>query len=110
MAAIAELTRTSGKAKEALDFEAVVREHQSMVFSLAYHFLRDHALAEELLARLAETPRMIVIFRYQEGLEPMEIAELLEMPLATVKSHLQRALALLRRKVAAATREGQHGL
>ena len=40
----------------------------------------------------------------------MEIAELLEMPVATVKSHLQRALALLRQKVATATGEGQHGL
>jgi RNA polymerase sigma-70 factor (ECF subfamily) len=182
MAAIATLTRTSGKAEEALDFETVVREHQSIVFSLAYHFTGDRAVAEELaqdvflelyrhfnelrsskhvvywlrkvasrkcidqarrrklrsaanledapepfawmpaedpmlkryieqlLARLAETPRMIVILRYQEGLEPMEIADLLEMPVATVKSHLQRALELLRRKVAAATGEGQRGL
>ena len=32
----------------ALDFESAVREHQAMVLSLAYHFLRDRALAEEL--------------------------------------------------------------
>ena len=183
MAAIASSTRISGKAQEAaLDFEAVVRQHQSMVFSLAFHFTRDQSVAEELaqevflelyqhfnelrssghvvswlrkvasrrcidqtrrrklrravslqdtpepfawmptedptlkryieqlLDQLAGTPRMIVILRYQEGLEPMEIADLLEMPVATVKSHLQRALALLRHKVATATGEGQHGL
>jgi len=61
---------------------------------------------EQLLQKLTETPRMIVILRYQEGLEPAEIAELLDMPVATVKSHLQRSLALLRRKLSFATREG----
>ncbi len=158
-----------------LDFDSAVRDHQSMVFSLAYHFLRDSALAEELaqdvflelhlhwsdirsgghllfwlrkvasrrcidqvrrrkfrvhtaldrvpepfawmpeadpllkqyleqlLAALFETPRMILILRFQEDLDPSEIAELLEMPLSTVKSHLQRSLALLRKKFTAAT-------
>jgi RNA polymerase sigma-70 factor (ECF subfamily) len=153
-------------------FEAAVLEHQAMVYSLAYHFLEDHAAAEELaqevfltlyrhwheiqspehrlhwlrkvtsrrcidqtrrrklrkhvsleeapepftwmpgndpvlkryieqlLGKLDELPRMIVILRYQEGLEPSEIAELLEMPIGTVKSNLHRSLALLRRKLA----------
>ena len=27
------------------DFNALVREHQAMVFSLAYHFLGDHPAA-----------------------------------------------------------------
>jgi RNA polymerase sigma-70 factor (ECF subfamily) len=160
-----------------LAFEAAVREYQAMVFSIAYHFLQDHASAEEvaqevflelyrhwselqsrehrlrwlrkvasrrsidqgrrrklrrhlslddapepfswmpatdplvkryieqLLSKLAEAPRMILILRYQEGLEPAEIAELLDMPLATVKSHLQRSLALLRRKLPFAASE-----
>jgi RNA polymerase sigma-70 factor (ECF subfamily) len=61
---------------------------------------------EQLLAKLAETPRLVVILRYQEGLEPAEIADLLDMPVATVKSHLQRSLALLRRKLSF-TREGE---
>jgi RNA polymerase sigma-70 factor, ECF subfamily len=159
-------------------FEAAVREHQAMVYSVAFHFLQDHAAAEELaqevflelyrhwpeiqsrehrlfwlrkvtsrrcidqtrrrklrnhlsledapepftfmpatdpvlkryieqlLAKLQEAPRMIVILRYQEGMEPAEIAELLDMPLATVKSHLQRSLALLRRKLSCAAPEG----
>ena len=30
------------------DFEGMVREHQSMVFSIAYHFLHDRPAAEEL--------------------------------------------------------------
>jgi RNA polymerase sigma-70 factor (ECF subfamily) len=158
-------------------FEAAVHEHQAMVYSVAYHFLQDHAAAEELaqevflalyrhwdeirspehrvhwlrqvasrrcidqsrrrklrnhvsleearepftwmpandpvlkryiqqlLAKLDEVPRMIVILRYQEGLDPSEISELLEMPLGTVKSHLHRSLVLLRRKLAFAAAE-----
>jgi RNA polymerase sigma-70 factor (ECF subfamily) len=62
---------------------------------------------EQLLGKLAETPRLVVIMRYQEGLEPAEIADILDMPVATVKSHLQRSLALLRRKLSFATREGE---
>jgi RNA polymerase sigma-70 factor (ECF subfamily) len=162
---------------ETVDFEALVTRHQSMVYSIALHFLRNPALAEEvaqevflelylhreemqspehvlywlrkvtsrrcidqsrrrkhqpkislddapepfswmpvedpllkqyigqLVGTLQELPRMIVILRYQEDLGPGEISELLEMPVATVKSHLQRSLALLRRKIAATTGE-----
>jgi RNA polymerase sigma-70 factor (ECF subfamily) len=154
-----------------LDFEALVREYQSMVFSLCWHFLHERDLAEEvaqevflslyrhmdeiqspahagfwlrkvaaqraidearkrsrrpqvalevvpepaatmrpgdpllgqvlrrLVATLPETPRMVMILRYQEDLDPSEISEILNMPLATVKSHLQRSLALLRGKM-----------
>jgi RNA polymerase sigma-70 factor, ECF subfamily len=31
-----------------MDFEGLVREHQAMVFSLAYHLLHDRAAAEEI--------------------------------------------------------------
>ena len=158
-------------AGQALDFDELMRAHQTMVFSLAYHFLRDRESAEEvaqevflsfhrnlgaiqspahaafwlrkvtvqrafdegrrrkrrpqipldeirepaaasepgdpmlgetlrrLIATLAEAPRMVVILRYQEDLDPSEIAKLLDMPVATVKSHLQRSLALLRGKL-----------
>ena len=154
------------------DFGALVLRHQSTVFSIALHFLRDRATAEEvaqevffslhrnlhqiktpshaaawlrkvavqrsidegrrrsrrpqvalaevaepaagvrpgdpllsellrkLVATLPEAPRMVMVLRYQEDLEPSEIAAALEMPVATVKSHLQRSLALLRGKLA----------
>jgi len=154
-----------------MDFNRLVKEHQAMVYSVAWHFLRDRPLAEEvaqdvflslhrnlatiesprhatawlrkvavqraidagrrrkrqprigleevpepvtfdprydpwlgeslrrMVASLPEAQRMVVILRYQEELEPAEIAGLLEMPLATVKSHLHRALALLREKM-----------
>ncbi len=161
---------TANVRPEAMDFTELVRRHQSMVFSIAYHFLHDRGAAEEvaqdvflqlhrdlpslhsdahatfwlrkttthrcidyarrrqahpevelenvpepvafaperdpLLARrlqalvrsLPETPRIIVVLRYQEDLDPAEIARVLEMPVNTVKSHLQRALATLRDK------------
>jgi RNA polymerase sigma-70 factor (ECF subfamily) len=156
------------------DFSALVGEHQSMVFSIAWNFLHDLHQAEELaqdvffalyrnlprlesaahvknwlrraitnrcidLARhngrfqhsslesVPEPPaaqhesdpllsahlrklvaglpprhRMVVVLRFQEDLEPSEIAETLEIPLGTVKSTLHRAIALLRSKMDAA--------
>lgn len=153
-----------------MDFAELVRQHQSMVFSIAYHFLHDRWTAEELaqdvflqlyrdlpslqsaahvtfwlrkttshrcidyarrhklraevdlesvpepatiarpsdpllarrlqalVASLPEAPRLVVVLRYQEDLDPAEIASILEMPVNTVKSHLQRALATLRGK------------
>ena len=154
----------------ATDFAELVRQHQSMVYSLALHFLHDAAAAEEvaqdvfvelhkslarlsspehvtfwlrkvtshrcidrarrkrwhqlsledvpepgvdgarpdpllarslrrLVASLPETARMVVLLRYQEDLTPTEIAEVLSMPVATVKSQLQRSLAMLREKM-----------
>jgi len=152
-------------------FEEIVRQHQGMVFSMACHFLRDRALAEELsqevflnlhqnlhsikspehltfwlrkvtshrcidqsrrqkvrpqvsieevpepsvdatendlflsemLRRVVDTlpekARMVVILRYQEDLDPAEIANVLDMPLNTVKSHLRRSLTVLRDKL-----------
>jgi RNA polymerase sigma-70 factor, ECF subfamily len=169
---------TAGSATEAkaetasqMTFAEVLRANQSMVFSLAYHFLRDRGAAEEvaqdvflrlyrkmddleggkhvifwlrkvtshrcidyvrkrgahltialedtaeppaveqqgdpllnrrlrqLIATLPEKPRMVMVLRYQEDLMPEEIADVLEMPVRTVKSHLQRSLAILREKI-----------
>ncbi len=53
---------------------------------------------EGLLATLPEPQRAALILRYQEDLTPEEIAATLDAPLATVKSHLQRGLKLLRAK------------
>ncbi len=157
--------------RSGLDFDSLVRQHQAMVFSLAWHFLHDRAVAQEvaqdvflalhrnlakiespehaqfwlrktaarraidevrrrkrrsqvaleevaepaaptgapdpmldallrrLIAALPEAPRMVMILRYQEDLDPAAIAGVLDMPLGTVKSHLQRSLALLREKL-----------
>jgi RNA polymerase sigma-70 factor, ECF subfamily len=152
-------------------FAEALQANQSMVFSLAYHFLRDRGAAEEiaqdvflqlyrkldelesprhvvfwlrrttshrcidyvrkrslqstvaladtaepasaerpedpllnrrlrqLIATLPEKPRMVMVLRYQEDLMPEEIAEVLDMPVRTVKSHLHRSLAMLREKI-----------
>jgi RNA polymerase sigma-70 factor (ECF subfamily) len=49
-----------------------------------------------LLAELPEPQRAALILRYQEEMSPDEIADTLNSPLATVKSHLQRGLKRLR--------------
>jgi RNA polymerase sigma-70 factor (ECF subfamily) len=53
----------------------------------------------QLVASLPGKARMIVILRYQEDLSAEDIAGVLAMPVATVRSHLQRSLAMLREKV-----------
>jgi RNA polymerase sigma-70 factor (ECF subfamily) len=63
------------------------------------------ARIEELLLALPESMRAVMVLRYQEEMVPVEIAELLGQPVATVKSHLQRGLQLLRKKAAVAMRE-----
>lgn len=63
------------------------------------------ARLEELLQALPEPLRVAVVLRYQEDMLPDEIATLLGQPVATVKSHLQRGLQLLRRKAAVTMKE-----
>lgn len=153
-----------------LRFVDLLREHQPMVYSLAYHALRDRAAAEDLtqevfmalhehmeklespaharawllrvasrrcideirkrryrsgpsleavepaaappqdelvlreqvrsmISRLPARTRTLLILRYQEGLGPSEIADLLELPVETVKSRLHRAVNLLRERL-----------
>lgn len=53
---------------------------------------------QQLLASLPPLQRSVLVLRYQEDLSPDEIATAMEMPVATVKSHLQRTLKLLRTK------------
>jgi RNA polymerase sigma-70 factor, ECF subfamily len=163
-------TQEGFSAGEASSFEEVVRRHQGMVFSLAYHFLRDSGLAEDLaqevfldlyrgrpfiqsprhlefwlrrvtvhrcidhgrrnrmqlvsldtepepaahsgdpdpllsgrlrslVASLPAKRRMVLLLRFQEELELREIAEIMGMPINTVKSYLQRSLGFLREKL-----------
>jgi RNA polymerase sigma-70 factor (ECF subfamily) len=151
-------------------FAELVREHQAMVFSIAFRFLRDWAVAEELaqdvflklyrelprlesaehikfwlrkvithramdyaraarhrhevamdqlpepvvspkssdpllaaalrklVASLPDEARMVIVLRYEEEMEPQEIAAVLGLPIGTVKSRLRRSLVLLRGK------------
>jgi RNA polymerase sigma-70 factor (ECF subfamily) len=64
--------------------------------------VRDVFRADRLRALVAELParaRLVVVLRYQEDMEPTEIAGALRMPLNTVKSHLRRSLASLRSRL-----------
>ena len=162
--------RGAGPEATAGEFSALVGQHQSMVFSIALHYLHDRESAEEVaqdvflqlyrqrdrlsgpghvtawlrrvachrsidyarshrldpkvgldelaepaseerpsdpmlrerlrksLLSLNEKARTVMILRYQEDLDPEEIARELDMPVSTVKSHLQRSLATLREK------------
>lgn len=59
----------------------------------------DPILERRLFQSVVELPpmaRAVVLLRYQEDLDPTEIASMLELPINTVKSHLKRSLALLR--------------
>lgn len=49
-----------------------------------------------LLLELAPDARAVMVLRFQEDLDPTEIAEVLAMPVPTVKSHLRRSLEWLR--------------
>jgi RNA polymerase sigma-70 factor, ECF subfamily len=64
---------------------------------------------EQLLLTLPPAQRAVMLLRYQEDLEPEDIALELEMPLATVRSHLQRAVKLLRQKAQRTLKEYSRG-
>jgi RNA polymerase sigma-70 factor, ECF subfamily len=64
---------------------------------------------EQLLLSLPPAQRSVMLLRYQEDLEPEDIAAELGMPAATVRSHLQRALKLLRTKAARTLKEYSRG-
>jgi RNA polymerase sigma-70 factor, ECF subfamily len=64
---------------------------------------------EQLLLTLPPAQRTVMLLRYQEDLEPEDIAIELKMPLATVRSHLQRAVQLLRAKAERTLKEFSRG-
>jgi RNA polymerase sigma-70 factor (ECF subfamily) len=53
-------------------------------------------LLRDLVLKLPPMARAVVLLKYQEDLDPSEIAKVLGMPLNTVKSHLKRSLTSLR--------------
>jgi RNA polymerase sigma-70 factor (ECF subfamily) len=58
-----------------------------------------------LLLELAPDARAVMVLRFQEDLDPTEIAAVLAMPVPTVKSHLRRSLEWLRAQL----KESGHG-
>jgi RNA polymerase sigma-70 factor, ECF subfamily len=64
---------------------------------------------EQLLLTLPPAQRTVMLLRYQEDLEAEDISVELEMPLATVRSHLQRAIKLLREKAQRTLKEYSRG-
>lgn len=57
------------------------------------------ARLRQLLLELAPDARAVVLLRFQEDLDPTEIAAVLAMPVPTVKSHLRRSLEWLRERM-----------
>ena len=51
-----------------------------------------------LLADLSPPARAVLLLRFQEDLDPLDIARTLDMPINTVKSHLKRSLDAMREK------------
>lgn len=60
----------------------------------------------ESVARLPETLRQTLILAYHQGLKYREIAEILRIPVGTVKSRLHAALAKLQEMARASNRDG----
>lgn len=55
-------------------------------------------LLRRLIEELRPTPRAVMLLRYQEDLDPAEIARILGLPLNTIKSHLRRSLSRMRQR------------
>ena len=64
---------------------------------------------EQLLLTLPAQQRAVMVMRYQEDLEPEDIAIELGIPPATVRSHLHRALKMLRQKAQSTLKEYSRG-
>ena len=53
---------------------------------------------QRLLLELSPPARAVLLLRYQEDLDPIDIARTLDKPINTVKSHLKRSLEILRQR------------
>ena len=61
--------------------------------------LRVRELLEQAIAELPPHYRAVIILRHLQELSYQEISEVLGLPMATVKTHILRARALLRKKL-----------
>jgi RNA polymerase sigma-70 factor (ECF subfamily) len=64
-----------------------------------------NARMRQLVLELAPEARAVLLLRFQEDLDPTDIAAVMAMPLNTVKSHLRRSIEWLRVQLAG----GHHG-
>ena len=55
----------------------------------------------DVLEHLPEQQRIAVVLRYYCGCNASEIAAIIDLPAATVRSHLRRALATMRKEIVA---------
>lgn len=53
----------------------------------------------DVLTRLSDEQRIAIVLRYYGGYAASDIAAILEMPAATVRSHLRRGLATLKKEL-----------
>jgi len=60
-----------------------------------------------LVGQLAPAARAVLLLRYQEDMDPTQIAKALSMSINTVKSHLKRSLAQLRKQMDATAVTGR---
>lgn len=95
-------------------FLDMVRKKKAQIFSLddneAYHYIPDDSVSVEnevagrieglelakAIDKLADQYRIVIILRYLQDMSYREIAETLELPENTVKTHLFRARKLLK--------------
>lgn len=61
-----------------------------------------------LIASLPEKPRSVLVLRFGEDMDAEEIGKMLQMPVRTVWSHLQRGIAMIREKAARYVMEKEH--
>ncbi|MDP9010080.1 MAG: sigma-70 family RNA polymerase sigma factor [Pseudomonadota bacterium] len=90
--AIDQLRRRSRVQMTSLDEEHQLFSPQDDSDPLLQRHLRG------LLSDLSPAARAVLLLRYQEDLDPTDIARALEMPINTVKSHLKRSLETMREK------------
>jgi RNA polymerase sigma-70 factor (ECF subfamily) len=90
--AIDQLRRRSRVQMTSLEDEQPFFSAEDGADPLLQRHLRD------LLSELSPQARAVLLLRYQEDLDPADIAHTLEMPINTVKSHLKRSLETMREK------------
>ncbi|ADL50020.1 RNA polymerase sigma factor [Clostridium cellulovorans] len=64
----------------------------------SYQSVDDKLIIEDLLCKLKEDDREIIVLRYLKDYSIKDIAMIMDMPLSTIKTRIYRSLAYLREK------------